>query len=176
MLNRTISQTGLISPLVLILALTGSLLLAPPATAQDRSDANRRHHFNTDRGLALKGYDPVSYFYGGARRGNSRYQASHRGITYYFVDERNKQRFLDRPEAFEPAYGGWCAWAMRDGDKTDIDPNNYLLINDRLYVFYKGIWGDTKAQWEKKARREGHDDMIRRANNQWNWILRPGNR
>ena len=54
---------------------------------------------------------------------------------------------MKQPERYRPAYGGWCAWAMRRGTKTDIDPKSFLIYNNRLLVFYKGIWGDTRKEW-----------------------------
>ena len=42
-----------------------------------------------------------------------------KGVIYHFASDANKEAFLESPSKYEPAYGGWCAWAMREKSKTD---------------------------------------------------------
>ena len=44
-----------------------------------------------------------------------------RGIP--FASKENLETFLSNAEKYAPAYGGWCAYAMLDGDKVEVDPN-----------------------------------------------------
>ncbi|MDX9910332.1 MAG: YHS domain-containing (seleno)protein [Phycisphaerales bacterium] len=101
--------------------------------------------------LALKGYDPVAYFpEGGSRpaKGDKKRTVAFRGVDYRFASAQNAERFRQNPTRYEPAYGGWCAWAMAENDLTDIDPKSYIVTDDgRLYVFYDGLFGDTRKQW-----------------------------
>ena len=126
---------------------------APPATppaASVPTDATpaelRRKSFNVDEtGLALQGYDPISYLdKAGPKEGKKAHAFVYRGITYRFATAENKAKFEAEPATYEPPYGGWCAWAVIDGDKVEIDPMNYEVIDGRVYLFYKGWLGNAK--------------------------------
>ena len=106
--------------------------------------------------LAIKGYDPVSYFpkFGGkASKGSKKITAKHRGVLYRFASDANRKAFLQDPDRFEPAYGGWCAWAMADGkgSKVGVNPRSFTVENGVLYIFYDGLFGDTRKSWNKKG-------------------------
>ena len=116
--------------------------------------------------LAIKGYDPVAYFpEGGAKatKGREDIELDHKGVTYRFATRANLERFRKDPDRYEPAYGGWCAWAMTSGDKVDIDPRSFIVKNGRLYLFYNGLLNDTRAKW----RRRDHDALARAADREW---------
>lgn len=123
-------------------------------------------------GLAIDGYDPVAYFpdFGGkATKGSKKITARHRGVLYRFASEANKKAFLADPERFEPMYGGWCAWAMYDGQgsKTEPSPKSFTVEDDRLYLFYDGFWGDTRKSWNKKG---GAPKLASEATRNWKRI------
>lgn len=106
-------------------------------------------------GLAIHGYDPVAYFPEGggkAAKGDASLTTSYKGVEYRFVSKEHRDAFLANPARYEPAFGGWCAWAMLDGEKVDVDPESFLVTDNRLFLFYKGFWGDTKAKWSDKAK------------------------
>ncbi|MEM9346951.1 MAG: YHS domain-containing (seleno)protein [Planctomycetota bacterium] len=150
----------------------GALALLPalPALASDGKldEKVRLKHFNLGRGnLALSGYDPVSYHSGKPAKGSSKRQVRFKGVIYRFASDANKEKFAKSPSKYEPAYGGWCAWAMREGDKTDIDPQSYLIINDRLHVFYKGVWGNTRKSWIDLAKKQSNAALIKDADKGW---------
>jgi len=66
-------------------------------------------------------------------------------------------------ERWVPAYGGWCAWAMADGEPVDVDPERFLVDDGRLFLFYDGLWGDTLVRW-----RAGDPALLeRRADAHW---------
>src|SRR5580698_6272584 len=68
---------------------------------------------NLQNGLALKGYDPVSYFSAQkAVKGDSKFAITEKGVTYYFSSRQNMEEFKKNPPKFEPQYGGRCAFAM----------------------------------------------------------------
>jgi YHS domain-containing protein len=116
--------------------------------------------------LAIDGYDPVAYFPEGgskAKKGKKSISTTYRGTTYRFATESNRDTFLTNPAKFEPAYGGWCAWAMSKGSKTEVDPKSFIVQDDRLYLFYKGIFGNTKKDWLDGE----HDQLESSADNEW---------
>lgn len=124
---------------------------APPAIPEgqrDRPDLDQL--LLGPGGLALEGYDPLSYFpeFGGEPKlGDKRWALCHRGVVYRFASEEHRSAFRAAPERFEPAYGGWCAYAMADGDKVEVDPKSFLVQDGRLLLFYDGLLGNTRKQW-----------------------------
>ncbi|NUM53545.1 MAG: redoxin domain-containing protein [Candidatus Hydrogenedentes bacterium] len=100
-------------------------------------------------GLALQGYDPVSYFSGKPAPGKKDIATSHAGVTYYFADAKNRDAFLAAPRKYLPAYGGWCATAMALGKKVEISPENYKITDGRLFLFYKNFISNAISDWNK---------------------------
>ncbi|MGE3106912.1 MAG: YHS domain-containing (seleno)protein [Phycisphaerales bacterium] len=106
---------------------------------------------------AIEGYDPVGYFKeGGGKpmKGTKELAYTYRGVTYYFATKENRDRFKKDPEKYEPAYGGWCASAIADGGRqVEIDPKNFKVTGDRLFLFYKGLLQDAKDFWNKDEKK-----------------------
>jgi YHS domain-containing protein len=110
----------------------------------------RVKNFNLDGDLALQGYDPVSYFDGRAEEGKRQISYKHLGVTYYFKDSENRRKFMQTPEKYEPAYGGWCAYAMGEtGEKVKVDPETFKIINGKIYLFYNFWTNNTLEDWNK---------------------------
>lgn len=117
----------------------------------------RAKHFNTEKGLAIQGYDPIAYFVSNkAIPGSKNIQATVEGITYYFATQNNKDLFLKDPKRFEPRYGGWCAYAMgAANEKVEIDPETFKILDGKLYLFYHSWTNNTLNKWnadEKKLK------------------------
>jgi len=129
--------------LLILLAFVGHGLLA-------QSDEARKKNFNTQREGAINGYDPVSYFEGGPQEGSEKWTFVYRGVPYRFASAANLAKFKASPEKYEPAYGGWCAYAMGEsGEQVKIDPETYKIIEGKLYLFYN-FWGNnTLKTWNK---------------------------
>ena len=132
------------------------------------ADQNRSKQFNIGKsGLAVKGYDPVSYHTGEALKGSETITADHDGMQFRFVSEANRAAFEANPAKYMPAYGGWCAWAMLEGDKVDINPDRYKIINGQTYLFYDGFFGNTLKKWNKKAEKTPEPDLVQLADDHW---------
>lgn len=110
----------------------------------------RISQFNLSKGTAIGGYDPVSYFDGKPLPGSADQTYEYLGVRYRFSSVQNLSRFKQDPNKYEPAYGGWCAYAMGEsGEKVKIDPTTYKILNGRLYLFYN-FWGNnTLEDWNK---------------------------
>jgi len=132
-------------------------------------EAIRLSHYNISKdALALKGYDPVSYFLGEPKKGNNKLVQTHRGITYHFSNQENLDAFKSAPTKYEPQYGGWCAWAMYDdGSRAGIDPKSYLIIDGKLYVFYDTIIADTRKLWIERSQSVEQRKMLDTAADYW---------
>jgi len=128
-----------------------SLMFFIAFNISSQSQAVRTKHFNVSSGLAIQGYDPVSYFTKNkAEKGSSKYSSSYLGITYYFSSDANKKTFLANPSKYEPQYGGWCAYAMGySGKKVEVDPETFKIIDGKLYLFYNSFFNNTLTDWNK---------------------------
>jgi YHS domain-containing protein len=108
-------------------------------------------HLNLDNGVALNGFDPVTYFNSKEpSEGTKKFALVHDGATYYFLSAENREKFKTDPGKFLPAYGGWCAYAMGDtGEKVEVDPETFKIINGKLYLFYNKFFTNTLTSWNK---------------------------
>lgn len=122
-------------------------------------------------GLGIKGYDPVSYHQDQPQKGLKSLSFNYKGVRYLFSTDENRSLFKETPSLYEPAYGGWCAWAMLEGDKVDFNPKRYKIINKRTYLFYDGLFGNTLKKWNKMAQQEPEPEMIKRADYHWRRII-----
>lgn len=154
----------LATPRLFLAGLFGLTLAAAPLSAQAGRNTEA-YDLGAGR-LAIEGYDPVAYFdEGGARpaEGQADIRVDHEGVVYRFANEANKQTFLADPERFEPAYGGWCAYAMSFDKRVSVDPlafrvgqGRLLLFADTDYVEHDGGWvpeedrllGKADAKWK----------------------------
>jgi peroxiredoxin Q/BCP len=116
---------------------------------KDKPAAVQHYNLGPDK-VALKGYDPVGYFSRQqALKGSKSVSAQHRGVTYYFASDENKQLFAASPQRYLPAYGGWCATAMAKGEKVEIDPASFKVTNGRLFLFFKAFYANALKDWNK---------------------------
>jgi YHS domain-containing protein len=100
-------------------------------------------------GVMLDGYDPVSYFkLSEPSKGDPKFQVKQDGVNYWFSSEENKKTFLQDPIKYTPQYDGWCAYAVADSkSKYEVDPKSFVIQDGRLFLFYNGIWADTRKKW-----------------------------
>ena len=128
----------------------GLSFLFLPVMANSQIDAIRTKQFNLAKGVALSGYDPVSYYNGKPKKGKSNISYSYKNIVYYFADQQDLEKFKQNPSGYEPQYGGWCAYAMGNtGEKVEVDPETYKIINGKLYLFYNKYFNNTLKSWNK---------------------------
>ena len=116
----------------------------------------------TSTGLAMRGYDPVSYFNGGPEEGSFKITAVHEDATYQFVSEENKTTFVANPGAYTPAYGGYCAYGLSVGSKFDGDPKVWKIVDDVLYL---NLAKPVQVLWEKDL-----EDHLVSADENWEKI------
>jgi YHS domain-containing protein len=123
-------------------------------SAYGQSGDFRKQHFNTKKNVALEGYDPVSYFDGVPLEGDPDIKFVYKHVTYQFASPDNLSKFKLTPEKYEPAYGGWCAYAMGEtGEKVKIDPETFKILDGKLYLFYN-FWGNNTLQdWQKDEKK-----------------------
>src|SRR5688572_7743332 len=114
----------------LVLAgLIGFVFFASGAVAQPSGDR-----------LALKGYDPVAYFI--EKRpmvGNPQYQYEWDDAVYRFASAKHMELFKVEPDRYLPQYNNWCAASVAKGVKVHGNPEWWLVVDDRLFLFGKPI-------------------------------------
>lgn len=109
----------------------------------------------TNNQLALNGYCPVAYFVAdGPLVGSAEFSSTHNGETYHLVSADAKGMFDADPDKYVPAYGGSCAFGMSINEKFPIDPKNYKVVDDRLFLFLKNDETDALALWNKEDETE----------------------
>jgi len=88
-------------------------------------------------GVALNGYDPVSYF---TRKepvkGKPEFELFWSGVPWYFASEANMEVFYKAPEIYAPQFGGYGTMSLARGFLSDGNPLIYTVLNDRLFLFY----------------------------------------
>ncbi|TPG39958.1 YHS domain-containing (seleno)protein [Flavobacterium pectinovorum] len=129
-----------------------------------QNDAKRISQYNLEDKVAIQGYDPVGYFnQGKAIKGKKEISATYQGVTYKFSSSENKEAFLKNPSKYEPQYGGWCAYAMGSaGEKVDINPETFKIIDNKLYLFYNAFFNNTLKSWNKDEK-----NLKSKADNNW---------
>ena len=125
------------------------VLLSVTTFAQ--STSTRLEYFNLEKKVAIQGYDPVAYFkQSKAIKGKKEIAVAYEGVVYQFSTTTNKETFLKNPTAFEPQYGGWCAFAMGSyGEKVEINPETFKILDGKLYLFYNAYFNNTLKSWNK---------------------------
>ena len=134
----------------LILSFLAFVLISSNTFAQQ---ATRKAQFNIEKNsLAISGYDPVAYFtQSKAIKGDKNFAVNAEGVIYYLSSQANKDLFLKNWKSYEPQYGGWCAYAMGfTGEKVEIDPETFKIINGKLYLFYHTWTNNTLTKWNKQ--------------------------
>jgi len=110
--------------------------------------------------IAIKGYDTVAYFTEGkAVKGSSELKYKWNGALWKFSTSKNLELFKGNPEKYAPQYGGYCAYAMADGEKVGIDPKSFDVRNGKLYLNYST---DVQNKWKADV-----EKFIKIADTKW---------
>ena len=90
----------------------------------------------TGKRLALKGYDPVSYFIDShPEKGSAENQASYDDATYWFKNAEHRGLFVADPDHYAPQFRGYCTVYLSHGEKYEADPEAWTIADGKLYVF-----------------------------------------
>ncbi len=101
----------------------------------------------TDHGVAISGYDTVAYFTEGKpQKGSAEFQHSWQDATWQFAKQSHRDLFAADPEAYAPAYGGYCAYGVALRNKPSIDPEAWSIVDGRLYL---NLSKSIQARWEQ---------------------------
>ncbi len=145
-----------------------TILLLSSIISFGQNTTKRTKQFNLESTLAIQGYDPVSYFkLNKAIKGKKELSYLFDGVTYHFATKENKDDFQKLPQKYEPQYGGWCAYAMgSSGDKVEINPETFKIIDGKLYLFYNAFFNNTLKSWNKDEK-----NLKSKADSNWKKII-----
>ncbi len=140
-------------------ALALSLCLAPLSARAEVSIFSERN------GLALDGYDVVSFFEGqGAVEGRQEFALMWKGVIWRFVSSGNQARFEANPRAYAPVFGGYCAYAMSQGYLAPGDPHLWRIDNGELFLLNNA---SVQVIWQEDA-----GALLQAARGNWPAVLR----
>jgi len=155
----TCIRTLLISMAMAVVGVT-AVAVATPAFADQPATYTGRFS-----NVAVGGYDPVAYFTAGRPvRGSDAFKIIHRGAEYRFASAENLAAFRANPDRYAPQYGGYCAWAISQGYTAPGNPNNWRIVDGKLYLNYNA---EIQRRWEGDI-----PTFIRNANANWPSVLR----
>jgi hypothetical protein len=87
-----------------------------------------------DTPLAIQGYDPVAYFTDG-KPGLPEYEFQWDEHRYRFASAEHRDLFRADPVHYAPQFGNYCAMALALGKVVVANPQNWLVSDNKLYVF-----------------------------------------
>ncbi|HEY8565867.1 MAG TPA: YHS domain-containing (seleno)protein [Beijerinckiaceae bacterium] len=96
-------------------------------------------------GLALGGFDPVSYHLGRPAPGRAEIEHLWGGVAWRFSSEANRAAFAANPHSYGPRLGGHDALAAARGLLVEADPMLASVRGGGLYLFRTA---DARAQFE----------------------------
>jgi len=128
----------------------------PALVAKDGVLGGKTLVLTDKKGVALGGYDPVTYFSDGApKKGDAKIEATFNGALYHFVSQDNRATFEKDPTKYTPAYGGFCGYAASVGKVRPADPLIWSIVDGQLIVQHtKGadeLWKKDVAGNKTKA-------------------------
>ncbi len=142
------------------LAFALTAFVAAPAAFADQAPV----HTGVLSNVAVGGYDPVAYFTDGRPvRGNAQFRTTYQNYEYRFATAEHLAAFRANPARYLPQYGGYCAWAVAQGYTAPGNPQNWRVVDGKLYLNY-----DTTVQRRWEANIPG---FIQSANRNWPSVL-----
>lgn len=139
---------------VLVTGLAMHSLGAVPALAGEFFERN---------GLALGGYDPVSYFTDHKPSlGVKEHTAVYKGSKFQFTSAEHRDAFTKAPEQYSPQFDGFCAYGVSQGAKAKIEPDQFAVLDGKLYLNY-----DAGVSRKWNADREA---LLKKANANWSEV------
>lgn len=113
-------------------------------------------------GIAIDGYDPVSYFTEPEPlHGVSDHELVVEGVPWHFANRANLEVFRRAPHIYMPQYGGHGAMSMARGYLSEGNPRIYVLFKQRLYFFYSVANREAFLLAPDKAARDGTENWRR---------------
>jgi hypothetical protein len=152
----TASEPG-VRPAILNLRPAGDpiYLVEDPPAGSDKDKWRTYQRAKVDRfsrngeGVAIQGYDVVSYHERRVEKGSKEFSAEYGGVSWRFATADHHNLFLQDPLSFVPEYGGFCTYSVARGYPATADPRAYVVQDRKLYLFFDKA---VQAVWEQDQR------------------------
>jgi hypothetical protein len=119
---------------------------------------------NLSTGLAINGFDPVSYRLGvRPLAGRAEYELIQDRFVWRFASQANLEAFRDAPEIYMPAFGGFDPTGVANGVAVDSDPRQFAVVGSRLFLFRSA---DNRQRFLRES------SLLAQAESRWNAVLR----
>ncbi len=111
-------------------------------------------------GVALDGFDPVSYFEeGGPKLGSKEFAFRWQDVDWHFTSAAHRDQFTQAPEKYAPQFGGECVFAASFGGHAPGSPRAWKVRDGKLYFTanaligslvntFQGRFGAAHAKWK----------------------------
>ena len=134
------------TPVVRSCLFAATLMFATPVSVF-AFDVNSSRPVNVnEKGVALRGFDPISYFSGkGPVMGSDSNKFVFEGATYWFASAENLAKFKANPSQYAPKFGGFCAMGVAKDKKIDSDPTAWRIVDGYLFVLQNK---DVQKNWQ----------------------------
>jgi len=120
---------------------------------------------NPGTGLALSGFDPVSYFTDGeAQAGRADLELGYAGAVWRFRNVGNRAAFKENPEPYVPGFGGYDPVGVARDRSVAGNPAFWAIVGERLYLFY--------SEADRAAFLAGPGRVLERAERNWPEVRR----
>lgn len=106
-------------------------------------------------GLAIGGYDPLSYFINEkSKAGDERFQYLWHGVTWQFASNANMLAFKRTPSVYAPRYAGYDPYAISKGILSEGLPSIWVIESGKLYLFHNQVnrylWQENRVTLSNK--------------------------
>lgn len=92
---------------------------------------------NSQTGLAISGFDPVTYFTKGKPElGRAGLELRLGGAVWQFRNEGNRAAFAENPDVYMPRFGGYDPVAVGRGETVPGNPLIWAIVAQRIFLFY----------------------------------------
>lgn len=135
---------------LIAMALCGALLIFQSCESAEESPI---YH---EENVALQGYDLVAYVMDNdAIMGKAENKINYLGVDFYFTRPSYRDEFLQHPEKYLPAYGGYCGYEVaKNSERAASDPKLWIIQEGKLIFFSDNaeLNGKHKTEWVVKRR------------------------
>ncbi len=122
-------------PRRLLAGLLAVWFAAAAAALAARAATSERFVTDPLTGVAIYGFDPVSYFIDKAARPGGAIELRYAGVIWRFRSEANRAAFLRSPETYVPEFGGYDPLAVGRGVPLEGNPAFFTVHEQKLYLF-----------------------------------------
>lgn len=122
-----------------LVAVVLSLLLAVSCTRKNQEDKMKSQEIISENGVAIGGYDAVSYFSGQPVKGTEIYSTQWKNVKWLFSSEDHLNQFKKSPEKYSPQFGGNCSLAMSLGNASAGSPESWEVQDGKLYFHHGSL-------------------------------------